>query len=840
MRNLKRALSLAMASVMVLGMMVVGTGASYKDVASEENQEAIEVLQAVGVMVGDDKGNFNPDQNVTRNEMAVVMANLMDYRVASYKGTSPFTDVPSWAEPYVAACYTNGITSGISATTYGGDQTVTTAQAALMLMKALGYFQYQSDFDGDWQLATVKQGNLIDLFVDVKSGVREAMTRNDVAQLVLNTLESGMVTADDDTIKVETDGVTVEAGKVKYNYVTSGQDYAQAVKELQTYVADASAGGNGQFIVELGEKLYMGDLKRTEEDQTNGFNAPAVKWSYNAVEVGTYAKKADYVFEGKVKSTAMYDAVGKTAAKNYAWEVYLDGELDLDDEKTTAEFNTAFQNAVIDDNNADLTGPARGTTTYVYVNDDAKVKTVTVCIVSSYAAEIVKSDDGTITLDDSDLKFDIEGYDEEDVVLYTKSFDKAGKATVESVIGLAEKVEGVVTKVKNTDSVVIDDTTYSYNSTIADGDKITVGSYDENVAFYLDAQGNIVRIGEASESNDYAYVITMGKETDKFGEKDEAVFAKMVLTDGSILKVQVNSDDYDKTLSDAEGKFLNKIVSYTEEDDGTYSLSAKSAKISGAADLAIKGGSTPITLDKAGDVVYYGDKNTVYLVCEDADEDDYTAYVGYNNVPDITGSAKTNVAVYEKDGVAKVVFMTNVSTKSSAEDVIFVVGDPETKQIKSSAGNYYEFKAVVKGEATTIMVKQDSDAAKLLVKGTAGAGDVLAKKAIGVFFGMTESSKGLVTDLKTDVPDGVKIASYDGTKRMSTSSGLVGFEYNKTSRDYSKWLGADEDAVVAYYDPAGNSIASVGSINTLKTDTDDQAIVVTDDGSIIAVFVTTK
>ena len=50
--------------------------------------------------------------------------------MASYKGTSPFTDVPEWAEPYVAACYTNGITSGYDAKTYGGSDTVTTGQAA--------------------------------------------------------------------------------------------------------------------------------------------------------------------------------------------------------------------------------------------------------------------------------------------------------------------------------------------------------------------------------------------------------------------------------------------------------------------------------------------------------------------------------------------------------------------------------------------------------------------------------------------------------------------------------------------------------------------------------------
>ena len=91
MRNLKRALSLALASVMLLGMMVVGTSAaSYADVSSKNNLEAIEVLKLVGVMTGDDKGNFNPDANVTRNEMAVIMCNLLGLKTG---GNHPFTDV---------------------------------------------------------------------------------------------------------------------------------------------------------------------------------------------------------------------------------------------------------------------------------------------------------------------------------------------------------------------------------------------------------------------------------------------------------------------------------------------------------------------------------------------------------------------------------------------------------------------------------------------------------------------------------------------------------------------------------------------------------------------------
>ena len=207
MRNLKRALSLGLTATMISGLMVMGSSAaSYADVTSEQNQEAIEVLKSVGIMTGDEKGNFNPEAKLTRNEMAVVMSNLMAYNIKNYANTSHFTDVPEWAEPYVAACYTNGITAGVTATTYGGSENLTTAQAALMVMKALGYFQYQSDFENDWQLSTVKQANKIDLFDDVDAGVKEDITRNQLAQLVLNALESGTVEADDDTIKVNADG----------------------------------------------------------------------------------------------------------------------------------------------------------------------------------------------------------------------------------------------------------------------------------------------------------------------------------------------------------------------------------------------------------------------------------------------------------------------------------------------------------------------------------------------------------------------------------------------------------------------------------------------------------
>ena len=267
MRNLKRALSLALASVMLLGMMVVGTSASYADVSSKNNLEAIEVLKAVGVMTGDDKGNFNPDANVTRNEMAVIMCNLLGLKAG---GTHPFTDVPAWAAPYVAACYNNGIIAGVGANKFGGDANVTAVQAGLMVMKALGYFGYAGEFGDSWKLSVVKQANKIDLYDGINAYTDQIMTRNEVAQLVLNALECTVqVVTEQGGVSVDGNGISVNV-KPTYDYQdaanNSGKDY----------------GGGNVRTMQLCEKIYGNDLKKdTSNNTTDAFGRPATKWTYN-------------------------------------------------------------------------------------------------------------------------------------------------------------------------------------------------------------------------------------------------------------------------------------------------------------------------------------------------------------------------------------------------------------------------------------------------------------------------------------------------------------------------------------------------------------------------------
>ena len=122
MRNLKRALSLALASVMLLGMMVVGSSAKgiddFTDKAEIVNQDAVAVTSAIGMFEGYEDGSFGPENVVTRAEMAVIICTMLygaGVNVNQFAETNVFTDVPAWAQGYVNMCSSLGIVAGVGA-----------------------------------------------------------------------------------------------------------------------------------------------------------------------------------------------------------------------------------------------------------------------------------------------------------------------------------------------------------------------------------------------------------------------------------------------------------------------------------------------------------------------------------------------------------------------------------------------------------------------------------------------------------------------------------------------------------------------------------------------------
>ena len=858
MRNLKRALSLGLTAAMISGLMVMGSSAasSYTDVADTDNVEAIEVLKTVGIMIGDESGDFNPDQNVTRNEMAVVMSNLMAYNVASYKDTSPFTDVPSWAEPYVAACYTNGITAGTSATTYGGSENVTTAQAALMLMKALGYFQYSSDFGSDWQLSTATQGNKIDLFVGVDSALKEAMTRNDLAQLVLNTLEAG-------TVEAETDGsfsvgdVTFVSG-VKYNYVTSGEKYADSIEKSLTANTDASVSFGK--IVQLGEKLYQGDL--TKEEGYDDFGRPANVWEYQSKEIGTFAKTADYTYTAKVTSKALYNEVGKTATDNYEWTVSFNGE------SVKYEGENLSANKTDDDKDfvqKALGGDARtgnGVITEVYV--DGTDKTVDIAIIEYYAAEVyeVNEDDGTITLSDfgygpadNNDEYDSTDFKEDQIVMYSFA-----DGEIQDVYA-AEQMSGEVTRVRSNttggdeadgDNFVVDGTTYKYNKTMDSADRLVTENVNNNVVAYLDANGYVAYIDESAMTYDYAYVLSMGTSDDQYGGGDagETVYARLVLTDGTLVKVETDVKSTDRN------DYVNHIVSYSADKNKVYSLTVRDKDNQsgnpGSSNYdkgtmrgtdGLQAGTTEKGLKIENGVAsfwannnrYTANSNTVFIVADSDDKlDDYdfTVYTGIKNVPDIdfAKNAGVDVAATE-DSVAKVVYVQDADV-SGAGNVIFARADKNAKLVKDSeTGNYYEINAVVDGKTVTLNVKENSTAADRLVNsiGTYGL-DIGSGRRIIALDSVTENADGLVTTVSRYE----KIKDGDGYD-IGTGTGKAENETVLLDDERFAW---DDEVVVVRYNYKGDF--EVSRINSIKTDGNDQYVVVMDSNVIAGVCIIEK
>ena len=692
MRNLKRALSLGLTAAMISGLMVMGSSAAgYADVTSENNQEAIEVLQAVGVMVGDENGDFNPDQNVTRNEMAVVMSNLMDYTVASYKGTSPFTDVPEWAEPYVSACYTNGITSGTSATTYGGNSTVTTGQAALMLLKALGYFQYQADYGSDWLVEATKQGSIAGLFDGVSTGATEALTRNDVAQMVLNALEADLVNADKNGSDVQVGDIIISGGKATYTARTSTET---KYREINNTMVD------GRYTIQLGEDLYDGDLEKDSAD--DDFGRPATKWTYDNQEVGTYADAADGVYTAAVAKEDLYDLVGRTVYNNLGdgkddrtFTVFVDG---VDQDADLADY-------IVRNDDDDALNTKKGATTEVYISDEGDV---TIAIINTYVAQV----DGDYDEDDEELNLEVldnaefdadsytlsaddfdylDTYEDEDYVLVTVADGEI------KTIAPAEVLTGEITSYTINKRVAVDGTRYDYSKNYTYEGGYTVG---DEYTVVLDNNGYVVYTDATGTSNeDYVYIAKASWTSGVKGNLE----ADAYFIDGTNEVIVIDNDDeYD---DDAKGWYA-----YDEKSNGKFELDEITEEdvYTGTVDETVttNGSSRVYVNDTVNEKeTVRANSNTIFVVNED---DDVTVYTGIKSVPDISGTGVT-VAVVMDGSNADVVYIEadKLSISGDSSDRVYILEFYEAST-DADDNDYYVYDAIVNGKIGQIETTADN------------------------------------------------------------------------------------------------------------------------------------
>ena len=204
MRNLKRTLSLALASVMLVGMMSVGASAvnasDFTDADEIVNKDAVSTMTALGIINGKEDGSyFDPTGTVTRAEMAKMLCVAINGGVdpvLGVKDTPTFTDIKGhWAESYIEYCAANGIIAGRGNNKFDPTGTVSATEAAKMLLGVLGYSAEKSGLVGnDWAINTNVLANQNGLYKNLSNlNANTLLTRDNAAQMIYNALDANMV-----------------------------------------------------------------------------------------------------------------------------------------------------------------------------------------------------------------------------------------------------------------------------------------------------------------------------------------------------------------------------------------------------------------------------------------------------------------------------------------------------------------------------------------------------------------------------------------------------------------------------------------------------------------------
>ena len=834
---MKKLLALVLALVMSMSLVTI-SNAAFKDADSIDYKEAVDVMNAVGVFVGDEKGNFNAKENLTREQAAKIIAYLeLGSKAAdALAGGATFTDVAStrWSAGFVGYCAQAGVVNGVGNSKFDPAGQLTALQFGKMLLVELGYDAKAEGMVGtDWAINTSKLMAGTKLMDGISGSVNQVLTREKAAQMCLNALEAPMVTYDTKGSTITVDGTKINFGASVAKYETSTVAKDQNIsKEKLT---------SGEYTVELGEKLYK-DLKKNST--TDAFERPATEWMLKAKSIGTYADAADLSYTATVEIGTIYSDLGLSKGIDDSKVTYYEDGRNL---------SSSWTQDIVKGSKVEKGG--NGTLLEVYYNDDAE--SLTVIAINTYVGKITASYKASTTKDayvtftpknsgDPGSSYETDdSYSKDDIVLYTYSY-KAGDAGVKSM-ALAEKVTGKMNGFTAEKNVTVDGTTYKKS---AKGTPITTGmntSVGKDVSVYLDQYGYAAFV-DADDTLQYAVILAYEK-----GSRLDSPRAKLLFTDGTTKKVDVKALKKDNsTASSSAGSSLpgyasanselNKydVVSYTVNSDEEYTLTLAadardavvgSAKITkGIPSLAGTVASNYYNVGTASSGLLYANGKTTFLVIDESGTDTtYTSYTGIANVPNIEWKGGTYTApitlLTEDNTIAKIVVVAktkvsgetnNLYISDGSKAVTFIKGGSAGQSYTKDLSYYYEYDAIIDGAETKI--KTD-----------------FAVTNYSILTGVSYNSKGVASgysdiaymDINTPATkaDGTNLFTAVGTEATTNSVVKIG----------TKLYAFDDDCKVYYIGTDGTLIASAPA--SIGKDANDQVWFKLTDGLLSTVFI---
>ena len=794
---MKKLLALVLALVMTMSLVTI-SNAAFKDADSIDYKEAVDVMNAVGVFVGDEKGNFNAKENLTREQAAKVIAYLeLGSKAAdAMVGGNTFTDVASsrWSAGFIAYCAQAGIVSGVGDGKFDPAGQLTALQFGKMLLVELGYDAKAEKMVGtDWAINTSKLMAKTKLMDGIDGSVNQVLTREKAAQMCLNALEAPMVTYETKGSSITVNGADINFGAsvAKYETSTIAKDQNISSQKLTS----------GEYTVELGEKLYK-DLKKLST--SDAFMRSATEWKLKAASIGTYADKADATYTAATKISAIYADLGLSdGISKSKVTMYVDGEdVNYATDSSTKNFVKGETTKV----------GADGSLLNVYYDNDAE--TITLVLINTYVGEVgavykqsstkdayvtIKTGDGytkPATTIKSEYKTD--AFAKGDIVAYTYS-KKSGDDGIQSM-ALAEKVTGTMSTFTTAGSVTVGGTKYDANAKSVATVKETLNGDVDNgteVTAYLDAYGYVLYL-KANTSKQYAVVLDYGA-----GSRLESARVKLLFTDGTTKKVDLDKAVYmdgtteklativSGTSTTANEVSKYDIVSYTISSDGyKLTLVANAAQTSTSAnDKVITNGSpamkfTGTTLPADGETIFLTETKK-----SSTSNTTYSVYEGIANVPTakMLSNDETWYAAYKKagDSAYTVVFLLNndkVQMSSGNKDVIFVKGNSDGKSYTKGLGYYFAYTAYLDGE------KFELKSENAITEWTLGYGPQYNDKGILTGFEQKANSSASAADV-------LYAATTGDTKNSVVKLGGSVYAYGKDVKVYMINVEGDVNAI---------------------------------------------
>ena len=184
---------------------------------NKSNINQAKVLYDLGLFQGMSSTEFSPalEKTLTREQAikTILMILGKGQEALDANNDCPFTDVSEWAKPYVSYAYANGITKGISGTTFGAMDDLTGRQLLTFYLRALGYEETGKNIYDTAQNKAMEIG-LIKNQLE-KTTVDNIYIRNDLVRISYNALLIQVKGTDKPLIKNLVDKEIVSMDKLK-------------------------------------------------------------------------------------------------------------------------------------------------------------------------------------------------------------------------------------------------------------------------------------------------------------------------------------------------------------------------------------------------------------------------------------------------------------------------------------------------------------------------------------------------------------------------------------------------------------------------------------------------